>query len=165
MNIQDALKETGKARKEDNFAQYAFLEQSEEDPRHELFWSIDGKKDGHVQYEDIFADNWQPYHEEKEIRPEKEGELWVNKFQELAHTAYRGDKLIFVCMNESIPVDDVLIGMNGWTRRYPPVEDEKLLDEFICEYGGQFLNENINIKTNYNKPVTVKVFKMLKDKP
>ena len=129
MNIQNALKETGKARKEDNEAKYATLIQDEDaGSRENLVW--EGEKDELVHYTDIMEDNWQPYHEEKEIRPETSTELWRNKFNELAHTTYRGNELMFVCMNESIPVDDVLIEINGWTRLYSPGEEDKKICAF-----------------------------------
>ncbi|MCK5609774.1 hypothetical protein KAR91_48330 [Candidatus Pacearchaeota archaeon] len=131
MNIQDALKETGKARKKSNLAEYAFLDKSEDSVRHEIFWFVDGEKESHVQFEDLFNDDWQPYHEEKEIRPDSAGELWRHEQGGTFYThakSYNTNSEVATTNHfgaiEDLPRDDKIHNKNGWTRLYPPVEED-----------------------------------------
>ena len=132
MDIQDALEPTGEARKGSNLADYAHLVKDEDSDRHSLMWVIDGKNDGNVQYEDIFEDDWQPYHEVKEIRPEKEGELWKNNVHINWFIRWVGssrNKGLQAVSEQGVCFDvkglDMIHGKE-WTRLFPPVEDESV---------------------------------------
>lgn len=131
MNIQDALKETGKAEK--GYSDAIYVKESEEGV---LYWF--GKKSGAemngVSFRNIMADDWQPYHPKEEIRPSEAGELWQ----------YNGVE--YVTMTESVSISDKLFmkskydhyckiegsieiihNQNGWKRLHPPVNDEEVI--------------------------------------
>lgn len=129
MNIQDALKETGEARRPNTRkGQYAYLNKDV------LFWN-DGPIEAPVLMVSIFADDWQPYHEVKEIRPEKAGELWENKESNLKFYVHewgvRLDKRdLHILWNngprELLSNIDIIHNKNGWIRCFPHVEDENV---------------------------------------
>ena len=143
MNIQEALKPTGKAIysgqtdvyveiRFDNGANYLVWVNTEDN---EIDGRVIGEEGGRVAYEMHFKDNWQPYHEVKEIRPEKAGELWkkgVDRFVYLI--AEEGiNKLIAIpSISELLSFNikehgrDIIHNKNGWTRLFPPVEDESV---------------------------------------
>ena len=134
MLIQDALKPTGKAvlSGSDDFAQ-------EHDD--ELMWCrIAGDAIGIlacVGWKDVAMNDWQPYHEEKEIKPEKAGELWEHKSHGKCFIVEDGSSLaaqtIRGCQRFTIGSDhswddfkDIRHNKTGWTRLYPSVEDESV---------------------------------------
>ena len=117
MLIQDALKETGKARKED--CSIGFVMKNEKG--HLIFFNEDGVADGYVVLSAIMSDNWQPYHEVKEIRPEVTGEVWENPHKEKFFTIKLEQRFHFIdeqghCHNSHI---------GNLTRIFSPVEDEQ----------------------------------------
>lgn len=133
MRIQYALKETGKARKEDNEAEYAYLILTENSDRHDLVWYEKGMPSENVHYEDFLGDDWQPYHEIKEIRPEKAGELWKDDNRELYFITKENDVNYFqtinglqkYTLNTDVTWDrfqNIVHNENGWTREYPHVK-------------------------------------------
>jgi hypothetical protein len=91
-------------------------------------------------------DDWQPYHEAKEIRPEKAGELWERKGIHYAigylkcrdgiyQTQYGLHR--FDC-NDYKPVDNNMIhGKNGWTRLFPKPENDSVerieIEGVVCK--------------------------------
>ena len=135
MRIQDALEPTGKARKEDNKADYAYLILSENSDRHDLVWYVKGLLPENVQYEDFLGHDWQPYVEDEKIRPEKAGELWEDNNGEL-YFIVRQDHLNYFqtidgLQRFTLDIDgtwdrfqDIVHGENGWTREYPSVRDK-----------------------------------------
>lgn len=75
----------------------------------------------------ILGDYWLPYHEEKEIRPEKAGELWVNDKGGSFYT-YEGNHgaILTIHVSGVAMPKDFIHGEGGWRRLYPPVEDESV---------------------------------------
>jgi hypothetical protein len=104
-----------------------------------LRWDDD---DSLVMLEDIVGD-WSPHYEEEEIRPETRGELWeyydgdqcrLNFFtcislglNMMSQSGVLSEKGIlgFMTGNKDIR-KDVIHSKSGWTRLYPPVEDESV---------------------------------------
>jgi hypothetical protein len=150
MNIQDALKETGKAHQKNR----CFDSYVKTDPTGLLNWYF---KENDEQRSitllwDITDAAWQPYHEVKEIRPEKAGELWTddgglgnnnyltfiedNKLQLI--TAYGS------CNARAAIGKDIAHNKKGWKRLYPPVESEKVRigdkDFSICEEVEEYID-------------------------
>ena len=134
MKIQDALEENGKAKRKSNPNNYVEI-----DDYAALVWvGIKSKEiKGSVSLESILKDNWQPYREAKEIRPEKAGELWKNPQGKLLITldSDHTEDLCFTYVEDAYtpaPLNDMMWGKNvihnknGWTRVEPPVEDENV---------------------------------------
>jgi hypothetical protein len=135
MKVQDALEKNGKAYRviSSTSEPYAYIDGLY------LVWE-DGVKVG---YEGIIAEDWLPYPEEKEIRPEKAGEVW--QYEEDSHkkvTVWHKGILCFHALSRRdrpdiiyfkkddglgwFCCDEPVHGKNGWTRLYPPVEDESV---------------------------------------
>jgi hypothetical protein len=78
----------------------------------------------------ILGDYWLPYHEEKEIRPEKAGELWDSgKEKYITFSNGRNDLRMFGQSGGEYVFEEFFcspIHDKGWTRLYPPVEDESV---------------------------------------
>lgn len=86
----------------------------------------------------ILADDWQPYHEVKEIRPENAGELW--KFNQYSWFTYfdkneqNEEVLMGICNDGDISQIDKndkvyksinpIHGKDGWKRLFPKPEDD-----------------------------------------
>lgn len=126
MNIKDALKETGKARKKSNYAEYATLIKDERIASEREFLVWEGSEDDHVHYTDIMADDWQPYSQNEEIRPSEAGELWAYKKHDYYHTYLDIDDCVqfrgqYYHKLKDYP--DMIHGVGSWTRLYPPVND------------------------------------------
>ncbi|MCK5615176.1 hypothetical protein KAR91_75635, partial [Candidatus Pacearchaeota archaeon] len=134
MNIQNALKETGKAIYPDqtdvyaeirfyNGANYLVWINTEDN---EISGRVTGEEGGRVAYEMHFKDDWQPYFEVKEIRPEKAGELWEYNAKCLKIFILYGDNLSLVGIDETGQKSTIspfmIHGKNGFTRIEPPVE-------------------------------------------
>ena len=79
MKAQDALKETGKAYKENNEAPYAQLVSDPETDKKDLLW--EGVAGENVHYADIMDDDWHPYHEKKEKASAKKSLIAYNSTQ------------------------------------------------------------------------------------
>ena len=127
MNIQEALKPTGKVYVLGG-TNYAEVNNS-----NELVWYSMGTKEREctVSFYCIIGSVWLPYHEIKEIRPEKEEETWLDENTGLCYlTFYNGTNEIGLRrgMDGSTDVSNefVIHNRNGWTRLYPKVEDDSI---------------------------------------
>lgn len=132
MKIQDALKVTGKA----NHLRVcgAHAEVKFRDGVQSLVWvyhelpQVADEADELVAFGIQHSDEWGPYHEKKEIRPEGAGELWAhligNTYRYYFHTEYDNGRLIFGSTIAYAYVNDAVHGKDGWQRIYPPVEGE-----------------------------------------
>ena len=134
MKVQDALKPTGKAIDKRN--KDAHIEVRFEYGANYLIWvnNKTGEYEGRLSYEAHFIEDWQPYHEVKEIRPEKAGELWQKNVDSFVYliAEERINKLTAIpslvdLLSFSIEKHgkDIIHG-KGWTRLYPPVEDDSV---------------------------------------
>ena len=82
----------------------------------------------------ILRDDWQPHYEVKEIRPENEREVWINKAIHSVHvlitgwTELGGGKLVFRNADgDIVSIDPKAIhNKNGYTRIFPHVKDESI---------------------------------------
>lgn len=134
MKIQDALKETGKAIREEwreypeeTYLTLEPLTSSEE----KQFFQYDinengckhGQRYGHV---NLLDNNWQPYHDKPVIRPEKPGELWRhNETEGYFHTDYSTQDASLVLIGyKGVSSNAEIVHGTHWTREFPPVEDE-----------------------------------------
>jgi hypothetical protein len=127
MEIKKALEETGKA--------YVLGGRyyAKENAKEVLEWrSIhDDSFGGTVSLRDIFELRWQPYPIEKEIRPEKAGELWRNGRGHFYHTVndIHAEKEIVRMIgrhDRGVPSTETIHNQNGWQRIHPPVEDDSI---------------------------------------
>ena len=137
MEIQDAMKETGKVECEEYPSYYA-----EWHGGNLAFLTKAGDKyQGLLAHERILADDWQPYHAKEEIRPSEAGELWElweyikNDQKTLWFTIRHG--LEEIRMTEQTGQTYTLRGMQyvshgstGWKRLHPPVSDA---EEIVIE--------------------------------
>lgn len=142
--IQDAIKETGKI-------QHSNLENiyAKEDEWGVLHWySINDTSPVLVKLSDILSDNWQPYPNKKEIRPERAGELWGNKSGNYGHTFKHPSGKIYFTDNEDTRYTKELIhvihGLNGWKLIYSPDEEvmAELEGEKVVIEGVEFLSRS-----------------------
>lgn len=125
MNIQDALKETGKAHRGSGDKVYVYEDRG-------ILKHNETKEPVVLNF--IICDDWLPYHEEKQIRPENEGELWRHHVSGLYCCTENGDgihknQLIIVGYSGPKPISqgyENMIHGQCWTRLYPPVEDESV---------------------------------------
>lgn len=85
----------------------------------------------------IMHNNWLPYYEDREIRPEKAGELWVRDYgNELvpfftteAGEAFPVNNHLVIRNKSGLSLEitvfgDIIHGKNGWIREYPHVLEE-----------------------------------------
>ena len=155
MNIQEALKETGKATVEPNHLS-SYVQMS----NLVLMWYEIGinNADGPVALEVILGDNWQPYHEEKEIRPEKAGELWewTDGYYHTEFIGLNDFRLIGKSCNRT-DTSKVIHGKNGWTRLCPDAEE--LLEVRMLDSRQSYDGPIISVFNVTDTPITVKVFK------
>ena len=148
MKIEEALKETGKAFLEDFESSY--VEINEEG--YLAWYNMKNQRElDKVEFECIVDNCWQSYHEVKEIRPEKAGELWNRD----------NVGICFVINNPGCTVDVVwpdgdtdtirpmIHNKNGWARLFPKVEDDSV--ERIEIEGVKF--DNSCDSCNYPSPV------------
>jgi hypothetical protein len=127
MNLQDALKENRKVTLpiyDDNY--YV----SEAGPNLRLWNSTEKTTVRELYVSELLSNDWLPYPEEKEIRPEKAGELWRHDATtDYFHTdnAYDGGgSLALVGYMGVRSVDASIVHGKHWTRLCPPVEDESV---------------------------------------
>lgn len=131
MNIQNALKETGMTIKTSGVDCYA-----QEDDKGVLRW-VEKKEHQYVaivSLASVMLEDWQPYHLEKEIRPENAGELWEYRERFLWFTRHirmeSGElsEVRIVCQdgeNETLQsMCNTIHNKNCWKRLYPPVKQE-----------------------------------------
>lgn len=130
MKVQDALKPTGKAIDKRN--RDAYIEVRFECGANYLIWvnNKTGEYEGRLSYEAHFIEDWQPYHEEKEIRPEEPGETWEEKTRCLKYFTFSNAVLGLAVIDERGVIIDItenmVHGKNGFTRIEPPVEDDSI---------------------------------------
>lgn len=128
MNIQDALKETGKAINKAEFGGFYAM------PNEVGILCLYNRKtniiDGGVSLRSTLLTDWQPYHEKPEIRPKEAGELWKHEPGGLHLHTDDGpaQQLCMVGWNgpERHAIDTAIHGQNGWTRICPSVPDESV---------------------------------------
>jgi hypothetical protein len=126
MKTEEALRPTGKAVDKREPGYYIA-----EDEEGRLYWyeRKTGRKCHPVIASDIFRNAWQPYHELKEIRPEKAGELWQRTDGEYFHTNIVNGNIRFcgdVGRVDSSLIKYVIHGKNGWKRLHPKPEDDSV---------------------------------------
>jgi hypothetical protein len=134
MKIEEALKETGKAYLPEaefpNFI-YVFVDR---DGNH-VWMNVDGQHEG-LLFDYGSRNDWLPYHEEKEVRPEETGELWVYCVNSYPHfvTKDNRNRLYLTWIDGSRELvseckHPVIHGKNGWARVSPPVEDKEVAND------------------------------------
>lgn len=174
MNIQDALKETGKATREGGTDSYAALKMfSLSSPKtlggERLYWyTIEtGEENSPVQLDAILEDDWQPYHDKKEIRPEKAGELWRhNETEGYFHTDHSTqDASLILIGYKGVSRNAEIVHGTHWNRLFPPVEDDNIKRIQIEDITWERLEKNtesyiIPFKCRFND-----AFKFLVGKP
>jgi hypothetical protein len=121
MDIQDALRPTGKANMEGwDTDRYVEIKEGQ-------FINTDGHKFANAC---ILSADWQPYHEVKEIRPERAGELWKHERGLHGHTfKHPSGDIYFNDDNETTlatKAKAVIHNKNGWTRLFPLPEDDSI---------------------------------------
>ena len=134
MNIQDALKETGKARKIVDTDNYAKLDTTDR-----LYWHgiDDDCKNSPVQMVSILADNWQPYHPVEQIVPREAGELWESDAGLLCFIVENGGGLKARSQSDTLwekeggTFSRLIHNQNGWTRIHPPVKED--VEDIVTE--------------------------------
>lgn len=167
MNIQDALKETGRAQCEQYTRYYA-----QWDGSCLQFYSKDRSVyQGLLAHDRILKDDWQPYPIKKEIRPENAGELWRNAMGVKFFSFFDNDKEVCLCMIDQSG-DRFISGLgelehfthnqNGWARLYPPVEDENIeriiIEPYIISNVDGVSTYNFKIKDGYMDRICSKSF-------
>ncbi len=144
MLIQDALKETGKAkRKSWNDGAYVYVKDDL------IYLKGVGNYDKPYCSSVVLDDSWQIYQDEKEIRPEKAGELWQYNGNELYaaeyhHTKLKDTELVIVGDNGICgQIEGMVHSKNGWTRLYPHVEKdvERIEIEGVKWYKGELIED------------------------
>ena len=149
MNIQDALKENRKVTLpiyDDNY--YV----SEAGANLRLWNSKEKITIRELYISELLSSDWLPYHEEKEIRPEKPGELW-GRHKEHYLVFFDNDKHVCLCIvdeagdkftvSEMDNTCEIIHNKNGWKRVFPSVEDESVerieigSNDWTNEYEGQ----------------------------
>lgn len=125
MNIQDALKETGKACNKDKSA---YVGVRFDHGANYLSWynSHNDEYISNVSYEAHFKDDWQPYHPIKEIRPENAGELWRCTLNNVCYLYEPHDNILTTARGNTIKVnkcDPPVVHGEHWKRLYPEVKE------------------------------------------
>ena len=127
MIIQEALKETGKACRF-GWDTDRYIHEVEGQ-----LLNVEGSKFANAC---LLESDWQPYHEAKEIRPEKAGELWDLRGSKFFTVSGIGLNLRILSQgNDVLDIEDhVIHGKNGWVRLCPSV-DEKVVDASLWGKG------------------------------
>jgi len=124
MNIQEALKETGKAFHVTYSDLYVTWISG-----NVCFVTVYGNEDRPLEHHELLKDGWQHYHEVKEIRPENAGELWEMaghaKFFVITDERTGKNELCGIYGNKIVIRKDMIHGKD-WTRLFPPVEDDSI---------------------------------------
>ena len=135
MLIQEALKQAGES--EGKILNVQMNRVAQPDQFGILRWLDEGTL---VMVIDITEGEWQPYHEVKEIRPEKAGELWEHKDGIFAIAMGRDGRLGRVWVNQkpsfanpdnmlsvyTQPMKEVIHGKDSYKRLFPPIEDDSV---------------------------------------
>lgn len=127
MKIIDALKPTGKATMPHLSTNYVAVD----DDDVLRYFGINTKFAGRVvSYKHIICDDWQPYHEVKEIRPKEPGETWYEVTRDLKCFTFSNAALGLAMMDERgviITIPEYMVhGKNGFTRVDPPVKEDSV---------------------------------------
>ena len=129
MNIQEARGKTGKARRP-HWEHKKFVYLVGDD-----FHVDTGDGQSGFVYSDkaILGDDWQPYYEVKEIRPEKAGELWQEELSGNYYTTnvpmplgLGGGLALFGPKGRIDIKDGDVVHGKGWIRLFPHVEDKNV---------------------------------------
>lgn len=122
MNIQDALKETGKADDSRDSDLYVAI-----DTGGILFWFYKSNDIVHtpVSLKNIQERDWQPYNPKPQIVPSEAGELWEDN-GEYWHTDYIQGILSFIGATRTLFVEcaNGKKLLSNLTRLYPPVPND-----------------------------------------
>ena len=160
MNIQDALKGAGES--EGKILNIQMDRVAQPDQFGILRWLDKGIL---VMVIDIIEGDWQPYHEVKEIRPEKAGELWKKNIDNFVYMTIeqRINELmavpsVFELLSFSVEEHgkEMIHGKNGWTRLIP--DPEELLESFVVRQGGNSTDQLSRFYNGHDCEVKVKVF-------
>ena len=122
MNVLKALEPTGKVRRA-IWNDGAYIKQ--DGNGRFIFWSPINKQFSPYNFPVILDNDWQPYHEKPEIRPENAGELWRGKSEAFLMTFYsfERDELCFITGNGIVHKCSSFSDYSEWARLYPPVEE------------------------------------------
>ena len=105
--------------------------------------------------------NWQLYHEEKKIRPEKAGELWKSNDGRTC-MIFEPEYQLKRCWSPDGFIDcydeKMIHNKNGWTRLYPPVKEEKLLEMYWVDAERSYIAGKSRFDNGHSCKVRVKVF-------
>lgn len=129
MNLQNAMEITGKAYREgwDN-DRYVFIHEGQLCFANTCIFRVSD----YIKY---CKNDWQPYYEVVEIRPEKAGELWewedMLYFTNLQRDSNHGVLVFMTDEGDLIDTGDIdyrgcAHNKNGWTRLYPKVEADSV---------------------------------------
>jgi hypothetical protein len=130
MYIQEALKETGKAKCGGNNGcaswQEGYTWYAKRDGTFLRWFDQDGNPRCEITYFDIINHtDWLPYHPVEQIVPKEAGELWALNKYVYHHTVSNGyGKITMVCYSNSKDTSEVIHNQNGWTRIHPPVKED-----------------------------------------
>lgn len=141
MKIRDALKETGKA----ELGGEAYAAKGSDENILYYYNKKTNKQMHPVGYKIILNNDWQPYHEVKEIRPENAGELWKHEDGYYAHTEKSHGVLHFVYFGLTKRIEDVDI--TNWTRCFPEVEED-VVEEILKDGRGDIIEEGDFVQVN-----------------
>ena len=138
MDIQDALKETGKAYRQGmGRERYADLIEDR------IYWHFikELRDNTIVNLRSILCTDWLPYYEVEQIVPKEVGELWKGDSGEVYVTVFRKGILCFHDLKKRDSVgyldfkrndssawgcsNEPIHNQNGWTRIYPEVPKDK----------------------------------------
>jgi hypothetical protein len=162
MDIINALKETGKARWHRWIGtEYVFK-------KGVLFFYTDGKSEEEpYNFDSLLDNNWQPYPDKKEIRPEKAGELWERNGEQWAtvrDTRTSVPQLLMCnCIKDYKDIEEsntwkIIHNQNGWKLLYSPDKEVmKQLKELEDENVERIEIENVSWRERdegYTYPIT-----------
>ncbi len=131
MKIDYALISTGKAHRPTDIRSYVMVDENDV-----LFWygTTKNNKGAQVMLSEILGEVWQPYHEVKEIRPEKAGELWEREglFFVIVRDTSNNNLMIRCCEDDYLwsinnhSFTPMIHNKNGWKRLFPEPEDDSV---------------------------------------
>ena len=171
MNIQDALKDTGKAILPEHNNNYV---QEEGNGNLHYVGIRTGFKGCRLSWGVIVRDDWQPYHEIKEIRPEK-GQTWGAPLGSKCFIFEGSDNelwYIFEDGSRALICENMIHNKHGWTRLDPIVENEVdkvygksipfIMDEVSAQAAGVWGDGCVDMK-KYNEWLKNKNLKRMFD--
>ncbi len=162
MNIQDALKETGKAIWQNKPTEYVAWKDGD------IFaYSIgDNEETDRLKFNELLIGDWRPYQPKEEIMPSEAGELWEHKGGSFPWAIYqRMDERLgaIYCGNKQTEppfcMSELAHNQNGWKRLHPPVNDGEVIDMFVVGDDLNYKSEHTRFHNGYNRTVEVTVRK------